>query len=272
MNDHESRRNLQGTALITGASSGIGATYAERLARRGHDLILVARNHERLNALATRLRVSCGVTVDVLQADLTVSADLARVEQRIATDPKIGILINNAGVAVLGTLVQADIDRVDAMLQLNVVVPTRLAAAAAKAFLIRGSGSVINIASVTAFMAEQFSGTYSGSKAYLLNLSQSMDAELRPAGVHVQAVLPGVTRTEIWERSGQAVENLPASMIMEVGDMVDAALAGFAAGELVTIPSLPDMADFEALEAARRTLHPNLSRNVPAKRYGIAVA
>jgi uncharacterized protein len=266
-----STNTLNGKALITGASSGIGATYAERLAQRGHDLVLVARDLARLEALATRLR-DTGVKVDVLQGDLTRPADLARVEARLREDADIGVLVNNAGVAVPGKLVDTDIDRVESMLQLNITAPTRLAHAAATAFSARGKGAIINIASVTALMPEGFSGTYSGTKAYMLNLSQAMSSELSAAGVRVQAVLPGITRTEIWDRSGVGMGGLPAEMIMEVDELVDAALAGFALGEVVTIPSLPDMADWDAFSKLRAALQPNLSRAHPAPRYEAALA
>ena len=261
-----------GTALITGASAGIGATYAERLARRGHDLLLVARDRVRLEALAARLRADTGVSVEVLPADLTQRADLARVEQRLREDARITMLVNNAGIAVAGSLVGADPDRLEAMIQLNVVAPTRLAAAVAPRFAAAGGGTLINVASVLALAPELFNGSYSGTKAYVLNLSQALQHELAPRGVRVQAVLPGATRTELWERAGIELANLPPSMVMDVNEMVDAALAGLDHGETVTIPSLPDQGDWEAYSAARLALAPNLSRDHAAPRYRAALA
>ena len=261
-----------GTALITGASAGIGATYAERLARRGHDLLLVARDRARLEALAARLRADTGVSVEVLPADLTQRADLARVEQRLREDARITMLVNNAGIAVAGSLVDADPDRLEAMIQLNVVAPTRLAAAVAPRFAAAGSGTLVNVASVLALAPEMFNGSYSGTKAYVLNLSQALQHELAPRGVRVQAVLPGATRTELWERAGIELANLPPSMVMDVNEMVDAALAGLDHGETVTIPSLPDQGDWEAYSAARLALAPNLSRDRAAPRYRAALA
>jgi len=261
-----------GTALITGASAGIGATYAERLARRGHDLLLVARDRVRLEALAARLRADTGVSVEVLPADLTQRADLARVEQRLREDARITMLVNNAGIAVAGSLVDADPDRLEAMIQLNVVAPTRLAAAVAPRFAAAGSGTLVNVASVLALAPEMFNGSYSGTKAYVLNLSQALQHELAPRGVRVQAVLPGATRTELWERAGIELANLPPSMVMDVNEMVDAALAGLDHGETVTIPSLPDQGDWEAYSAARLALAPNLSRDRAAPRYRSALA
>ena len=261
-----------GTALITGASSGIGATYAERLARRGHDLLLVARDRARLDALAARLRADTGVAVEVLPADLTQRSELAAVERRLREDARITMLVNNAGIAVAGALVGADPDRLEAMIQLNVVAPTRLAAAVAQRFAAAGGGTLINVASVLALAPELFNGSYSGTKAYVLNLSQALQHELAPRGVRVQAVLPGATRTELWERAGVELAQLPPSMVMDVNEMVDAALAGLDHGETVTIPSLPDHGDWEAYSAARLALAPNLSRDHAAPRYRAALA
>ncbi|NRH26627.1 SDR family oxidoreductase [Pseudomonas sp. MS19] len=259
--------SAKGTALITGASSGIGATYAQRLAKRGYDLLLVARDLERLQALASKLSEESGVRVETLKADLTNSADLQIVEQRLRSDSAISLLVNNAGVAVNGTLAESSTEKTNALIQLNIVALTQLSAAAASAFSAAGRGAIINIASVVALLPEMFNAVYSASKAYVLSLTQTLHGEVRKHGVQVQAVLPGVTRTEIWERSGMDASALPPEMIMEVGEMVDAALAGFDQAELVTIPSLPDSADWQALVAARTKLGPNLSRNQAAARY-----
>ncbi|AXQ27735.1 SDR family oxidoreductase [Solimonas sp. K1W22B-7] len=259
------------TALITGASSGIGATYAERLARRGHDLVLVARDRPRLEALALRLRQETGVRVETVIADLTQGEDLAAVETQLRGDERIALLVNNAGVAVNGPLLASDPDKLVAMIQLNSVAATRLALAAAEAFAAQGHGAIVNIGSVTSLLPERFNGVYAATKAYLLTLSQALAQELAPRGVRVQAVLPGVTRTPIWEHSGMSAESLPPEMVMDVGDMVDAALAGLDLGETVTIPSLPDAADWNAYTAQRLALGPNLSLSQPAARYRNAV-
>lgn len=256
-----------GTAAITGASTGIGAVYADRLAKRGYDLLLVARDRERLDALADRLRRDTGVMVEVIPADLTARADLARIESRLRADERVAVLINNAGMAVAGTFATADIDRVEAMILLNVLAPTRLAAAVVPGMTARGHGTIVNIASVLALAPERASGTYSGTKAYMLNLSQSLQRELAGTGVHVQAVLPGATRTEIWDRSGTGIANLPAEILMDVEEMVDAALLGLDRGETVTIPALEAIEEWEALTAARLALGPKLSRNRAAARY-----
>lgn len=257
----------KGTALITGASSGIGAIYARRLAARGYDLLLVARDLARLDAAASTLRAEHGVQVEVLKADLTQKADTAKVEQRLRGDASIRLLVNNAGVAADSTLADSDPEQLDRMIELNVVALTRLAAAAAAGFSARKQGAIINIASVVALLPERFNATYSASKAYVLSLTQSLHAELAGSGVQVQAVLPGVTRTEIWERSGIDTSGIPAEMIMDAEEMVDAALSGLDQGELITIPSLPDMTQWDAFVTARHTMGPNLSKDTAAARY-----
>lgn len=257
----------QGTALVTGASSGIGAVYAQRLAARGFDLLLVARDQQRLEEAASTLRDEYGVQVEVLKADLTQKDDVLKLEQRLRSDSSISLLLNNAGVAADGLLANADTDLLERLIQLNVTAVTRLASAAAASFAKAGRGTIINIASVVALFPERFNATYSASKAYVLSLTQSLNAELDGTGVKVQAVLPGVTRTEIWERSGIDATQIPAEMVMEAGEMVDASLAGLDQGELVTIPSLPNAADWDAFVAARLVMAPNLSKSQAAARY-----
>ena len=257
----------QGTALVTGASSGIGAIYAERLAARGFDLLMVARDERRLEAVATKLRAEHGVQVEVLKADLTQKNDVLKIEQRLRSDSSISLLLNNAGVAADGLLANADMEQLENLIQLNVTTVTRLASAAAASFAKAGRGSIINIASVVALFPERFNATYSASKAYVLSLTQSLNAELDGTGVKVQAVLPGVTRTEIWERSGIDASQIPADMVMEADEMVDAALSGLDQGELITIPSLPDAGEWDAFVAARHVMAPNLSKSTAAARY-----
>lgn len=258
---------IKDTVLITGASTGIGAVYAERFAKRGHNLILVARDFERLEVLAHRLWEESGVNVEIEVADLTNKPDLLRVEQRLHNDPKIGVLVNNAGMGVFGEIIGADPDNLETVIQLNVTAAARLASAAANAFAKRGGGSIINLSSVLALAPERTHPVYGGTKAFLLNFSQALQQQVAARGVHVQVVLPGATRTEIWARAGKDVNTLDPNMVMDVHDLVDAALAGFDAGELVTIPSLPDAKDWQVFEAARLNLAPNLSRSKPAERY-----
>ena len=262
----------KGVALVTGASTGIGAVYADRLAHRGYDLILVARDAARLDALAARLRAQTGRAVEVLRADLTDPADLAAVEARISSGDAVTLLVNNAGVALEGGLLENGPTALSNLISLNITAPTRLAAAAAKAFAGRKSGTIINIASVLALAPELLDGVYSGSKAYLLNLTLKLALDVKAAGVRVQAVLPGATRTEIWARSGKDVDVLLPGMVMEVDALVDAALVGLDKGEVVTIPPLADEGLWIAYEQARAALAPNLSRAEVAARYREPVA
>lgn len=259
--------NTKGFALITGASTGIGAVYADRLAKRGYDLILVARDEARLNALAERLRAETGVKVEVIKADLTDKADLLKLEQRLAADTSITTLVNNAGVAGASDFVASDPDAFEKMIQLNVLAVTRLASAAARNFVPRNAGTIINLASVVGLMPELNMPVYGATKAFVTYLTQGLRVQFGESGVRLQAVLPGATRTEIWERSGHDVDALDPNMVMEVDDMVDAALAGLDQGELVTIPSLPDAADWDNALAAKAKLYPNLSRNRSAERF-----
>jgi short-subunit dehydrogenase len=256
----------KGTALITGASSGIGAIYADRLARRGYDLILVARNRERLDDLAARLTTDKGRAVEVVAADLGTDGGIARVEEILRTDASISMLVNNAGVGASAPLLQSNPAKMDAMIILNVLALTRLAEAAAPQFVERSSGTIINISSIVAISPQLLNGVYGGTKAFVLAFSQSLHHELAAKGVRVQVVLPGATSTEFWDIAGLPVSNLPEAIVMSAADMVDAALAGLDQGELVTIPSLPDIADWNAFEAARRALGPNLSHRRPAQR------
>jgi short-subunit dehydrogenase len=257
----------QGAALITGASSGIGAIYADRLAKRGYDLILVARNQGRLEALAARLRDETGRSVEIVPADLNDDADLRRVETVLQTNTTISMLVNNAGIGGAAPLLASDVDAMDRMIRLNVLALTRLTYAAAPAFVARGSGTIINIASVVAISPETLNGVYGGSKAFVLAFSQSLQHELADKGIRIQAVLPGATATEFWDIAGLPVDNLPAEIVMSAQDLVNAALAGLDQGETVTIPSLEDKSEWDAYDAARRAMAGKLSRTKPATRY-----
>jgi hypothetical protein len=259
----------KGTALITGASAGIGAVYADRLAKRGYDLILVARDKTRLAGLAQRLRNSTGRSVDTVAADLNDKTDLARAEAILRTNPDITLLVNNAGVGATAPLLNADVEKMDDMIRLNVGALTRLTYAAAPGFVARGAGTIINISSIVAISPETLNGVYGGSKAYVLAFSLSLHHELADKGVRIQAVLPGATATDFWDAAGVPLHHLPAAIVMSADDMVDAALTGLDQGEVVTIPALADKADWETYEAARRAMSGRLSSAVPAPRYSV---
>lgn len=251
--------------LVTGASTGIGATYAERFARRGHDLVLVARDVVRMESVASRLRQETGVAVDILQADLTQAADLAKVEERLRNDAHIGILINNAGTAMGGSFVQQSTDDMARLVALNTTALVRLASAIAPRLAAAGEGAIVNIGSVVGLAPEYGMTVYGATKAFVLFLSQGLSLELGPKGVHVQAVLPATTRTEIWDHVGADVNAM--KNVMEVGDLVDAALVGFDRREVVTIPPLPDAGQWDAFDLARKTMMANFGNALPGERY-----
>jgi len=255
------------TAFITGASRGIGAVYADRLARRGYDLILVARSETRLNALAANLARDTARTVGVLPADLNDKADLARVEARLRQDRAISMLVNNAGIAAITPLLKSDVDEMEEMIDLNITALTRLTYAAAPEFVARGAGTIVNIASVVGISPESLNGVYGASKAYVLAFSHSLQHELADKGVRIQAVLPGATATDLWQAAGLPWQNLPKQIVMSPEDMVDAALAGLDRGERVTIPGLQDGEEWTRFEAARRDLALRFGNSQPAPRY-----
>jgi uncharacterized protein len=259
----------KGTALITGASTGIGAVYADRLAKRGYDLILVARNKARLMSLSSLLASETGRSVKALRADLNNKAELATVESILREDPSITMLVNNAGVASVAPLLNADVEKMEDMIALNVTALTRLTYAAAPAFVARGTGTIINIASIVGIAPEVLNGVYGASKAYVIALSHSLQHELADKGVRIQAVLPGATATELWETAGRPYQDLPAGIVMSAEDMVDAALVGLDRGELVTIPPLHDGDEWTHFEAARRDLSKKFGNSQPAPRYAI---
>jgi uncharacterized protein len=261
--------SLRGTALITGASSGIGAIYANRLARRGHDLILVARNRKRLDALANRIADETGRFVAVIAADLSNSEDLARVESVLRTDTGITMLVNNAGVGAPSSLLDADIDKMVRMIDLNIAAIVRLTYAVLPAFLERRNGAIINMGSIVGIVPELLNGVYGGTKAFVLAFSRSLNREFADRNIRVQAVLPGATATDFWDIAETPLSQVPGEFVMNAEEMVDAAIAGFDQGELITIPSLPDVADWEKFEQARQNLIPKLSLSSAAPRYGV---
>src|SRR6201987_1359406 len=258
----------KGTALITGASTGIGAVYADRLAKRGYDIISVAPSEKNLSEGAAQLK-PIGRGIETISADLTKKEDVQRVAGRLSTDATITALVNNAGVGSAGKLLDGKIDDLEAMIYLNVTALTRLTLAALPGFVERKNGLLINISSIVALAPDLLNGTYSGSKAYVVNFTQALKNEVEGKGVTVQAVLPGATATPFWDKAGLPVQNLPNEGVMTAEDMADASLAGLDQHELITIPSLPDITDWERYEVARKALGPNLSRQKPAARYGV---
>jgi short-subunit dehydrogenase len=253
------------SVLVTGASTGIGAAYAGRFARRGHDLVLVARNTARMEALAERLRDETGVAIDILPADLADRSERAAVEARLRDDARIGVLINNAGASLAGSFVEQSTDDIDRLVTLNTIALVRLAHAVAPRLARAGEGAIVNIGSAVGIAPEFGMPVYGATKAFVLHLSQALNLQLGSRGVYVQAVLPAATRTEIWGHAG--VDGDTLSGVMEVDDLVDAALVGFDRRETVTIPPLHDADQWDAFEAARQAMLPAFAQSRPAARY-----
>jgi uncharacterized protein len=242
-------------AVVTGASSGIGRVYADRLAARGHDLILVARRADRLRALAADLHGRHGIAVEVMPANLTIDADLVRLEHRLAEEPGIAVLVNSAGNGKLGPiLAMTDADAADTIL-LNAVAVSRLSRAALRAFTARKAGTIINIASAAALHALPLNTLYSATKAFVLTLSRGLQQEAAGTDVRVHTVMPALTETEFFDGSGLSLGDFDPALVMPVDEMVDAALAGLDRGEDVTFASLHDAALLERFDAARMALY-----------------
>lgn len=259
----------QGTALVTGASSGLGVVYADRLAARGFDLILVARRVERLGALARSLAEKYGVAVRAMAADLSDADDLRRVADELSSNAAITMLVNNAGVSTLGAVADAPREGIAAMDKVNVAALTQLTYAVLPQFKQRNSGTIINIGSVLSFHILPVSTIYSATKGYVMNFTRGLQQELAGTGITVQLVLPASTATEIWELSGLPLAQLDQATIMRAEDCVDAALAGLDQRELVTLPSVEDQELWERFDAARLALFAGAMRGKPASRYGL---
>ncbi|MGL5286344.1 MAG: SDR family NAD(P)-dependent oxidoreductase [Aeromonas sp.] len=258
------------TALITGASSGIGAVYADRLAARGYDLILVARRADRLEALSAQLAKTHGVKAEPVVADLTKDQDLAHVETLLATREDVQVLVNNAGIARLAPAAQTSVNDALTQISLNITALTRLTQVAVPAFVARNQGLIINIASVLAVHSLPISAIYSGTKAYVLQYSRGLQQELAETGVKVQLVLPASTATELWDLSGVPLAALNKDTLMTTEDMVDAALAGLDQGETITWPSVSDASLWDKYDVARTELFASTQAGTPAPRYKIA--
>lgn len=236
---------------------------------RGYDLILVARNKDKLQSLASSISDRTGRAVEVLAADLGNATDLAAVEKVLREDASITALINNAGIGTHTSLLESDVERMEAMIRLNVTALMRLTYAAVPGFVARGGGTIINIASIVAVAPELLNGVYGGTKAFVQAFTTSLNHELADKGIRAQAVLPGATRTDFWALGDLPVEHLPTEIVMQAEDMVDAALAGFDQGETNTIPALKDVELWDAFEAARRALGPQLSATHSAPRFKV---
>ena len=224
-----------GTALITGPTAGIGRAFAEQLASRGHDLVLVARDSNRLVELAERLESRHGVSVEVLSADLADRASLATVEARVA-DPErpVAMLVNNAGFGHKQPFTENSVEDEQQMLDVLVTAVMRLSHAAIGPMLARGEGAIINVSSVAAFVPR---GTYSAAKAYVVSFSEWLDLTYRHRGVRAMALCPGFVRTEFHQRMGVAPDSAPEWMWLDADRLVNDALADLDKGRSISIPS-----------------------------------
>lgn len=257
-------------ALVTGASAGIGLSFARHLARTGHDLVLVARRADRLEALAAELREAHAVEAEVLAADLEDKAGVAQVAARLGAEPPVDFLVNNAGFAARGRVGELDAAALEAMLKVNVVALSLLSDAAMRAMRARGRGTIINVASGTVFM--QFAGNagYGASKNYVMGFTRTMQVEAEGSGVRVQLLVPGVIATDFHAVAGNDLANFPPERVMQADDLVVASLRALEMDEPVCIPSLPDVADWDAYVAAEQALAAQASRDRPAPRYHAA--
>lgn len=255
------------TAVVTGATGGVGALYAAGLAERGYDLLVVGRQQKRLDAVADAVRQKANVKVETLVADLAEANDLARVEARISSDPAITALINNAGVASFSPFAKQSSEVVDETTAVNITALTRLTHAVLPGFLARGAGSIVNIASVLAFHPLPGFSVYNASKAFVLSFSQTLQGEVAGSGVLVQVVAPPAVDTDFWNKAGLPVSNLPAAAVMKPQHLVEAALRGLDRRESWVFPSLPNQALWNDYEKTRQGLVGGLMNGTPAARY-----
>lgn len=262
----------KGTALVTGASSGLGSVYADRLAGRGYDLTLVARREDRLAALAEKLTGKYGVAVKTVVADLGQAQGLQKVEQEILADERISMVINNAGTAALTSLAETTTADQDSMNNVNAIAVARLSLAALSVFRKKNAGTIVNIGSVLSFHTLQISGIYSATKGYVMNFTRGLQQEVQGTGIVVQLVLPATTATEIWEVGGIPLSALRQESIMSIENCVDAALAGLDSGESITLPSVEDAKLWAEYDAAREKLFAATQSGKPASRYKLTSA
>ncbi len=261
------------TVLVTGASAGLGAAFAERFAKDGRNVILVARTRERLDDLAVTLNQKYGVAVDVIAADLSRDLERRRVEDRLASDPTIGTLVNNAGYGAYAPFVGVDPDRAEAQLQLLIVAVMRLTRAVLPGMIARGRGDIVNVSSRLAYSSAMDAprlpqrSLYAAGKAFVTSFSELVANEVKDTGVRVQALCPGLVRTEFHTRMGMDPSHYPAHMIMEPEAVVSAALAGLDRGETVCIPALEDTSLLDAIHESEKRMFESSATGAVASRY-----
>jgi short-subunit dehydrogenase len=262
-------------ALVTGASSGIGQAFAERLAQDGYDLIIVARRRDRLESLAQRLKENHHTNVAVMDTDLSKSDDLRALERRVAEGPALELLVNNAGFGAYMPFVQLDPDIAEDLIHVQVVAVMRLTRAALPGMLTRGHGTIINVSSRLAFSGPMGStqlpkrATYAGTKSFVITFTQLLQSELEGTGIQVQALCPGVVRTEFHERVGMDPSRFPPQWIMKADDLVEASLTGLKLGEVICIPALEDADILNQLQEDQRRLFETSATGKVATRYNV---
>jgi uncharacterized protein len=263
----------KGSALVTGTSSGIGEAFAERLARDGYDLILVARRRERLEALAQRLQGKFGVKAETLPADLTDSGELRQVEMRIAAHTDLSLLVNNAGRGDIMPFAEMPRDTAENMIELNITALVRLTHAALPGMLARGRGTIVNVSSGLAYGVLAPFSVYGATKAFVSHFTELLHEEVKSKGLVLQALVPGLTRTNL----GGAEENkffdrFPKELVMSPEDLVNASMASLSLGELFCMPLVEDPEAWaRASQAIKDIGHSPLSSK-PAARYRLGDA
>ncbi len=260
-------------AAVTGASAGLGSAFARRLARDGHDLVLIARREDRLRELAAAIESEHGRSVEVLVADLARTEPLRGVEDRLAREPNLEILVNNAGFGGYRPFVELDPDQAEELIRLQVVAVTRLTRAVLPGMVRWGRGAVVNVSSRLAYSGALAGpnlparAIYAATKAFLVTFSQIVASELVGTGVRVQALCPGLVRTEFHQRMGIDPARFPAAAVMAADDVVASSLTGLRLGEVVCIPALDDPALLAAIMSAEREMFEQSRSGVPAARY-----
>jgi short-subunit dehydrogenase len=267
MSTHSSGK---GTAVITGASAGIGKVYANRLAKQGYDLLLIARSADSLSELAQSLSAQFGIRATFLAEDLTTQSGVETVVTAITRDATITMLVNNAGAGTLGGFTDSKLSNLETMNALNVDALVHLSYAILPLFKQRDKGTLVNISSVLALHTLPVSTVYSGTKGYVLSFTRGLQQEVAGTNVKVQLVMPAATHTGFWDIAGFPVSNLDKSVVMSADHLVDAALAGLAQGESITLPSVEDLRLWEEYDEAREKLFLASQSGKPASRYNVA--
>lgn len=233
---------VQRTALVTGASSGIGLAFCHRLARDGYRIVLVARRAERLEAIAKQLEQEHGIETEVFPADLVRKEELGSVEALLATEPTLELLVNNAGFGTTGPLASLDPDGEDSEIRLNTLALVRLTRAVLPGMIERGRGGIVNVSSMAGFSPSPYMATYAATKAFVNAFTEGVYEELRGTGVKIQALCPGFTRTEFQDVAGVEEDSLPDFVWQQPDEVVDASLAGLENGSLIVVPGLANQA------------------------------